>query len=327
MSSLASPVGLTDLFKCLGDPSRLRILRALGQAELGVGELADVLGLAQSSVSRHLQQLRTAGLVQDRREGASSLYRLPERPRGEHASVLWPTVREWLDQLPEAPGDARRLSAVLAVRRKRSSDLFEQLAPHWDGIRQAQHGDDLRTRALLELVPSELTVLDVGTGTGFMLLGVAPRVRAFIGVDASEAMLARARENLAAAGHPGADLRLGSMEDLPVEEASVDVVLGNMVLHHAEAPGRALAEFVRVLRPGGRVVLTDLARHELDWTREELGDAWPGFEPDELMGRLTEAGLLGVRVEPVGTCTLARSGRREGHVVDVLLATGQKRPV
>jgi ArsR family transcriptional regulator len=137
-------------------------------------------------------------------------------------------------------------------------------------------------------------------------------------------MLERARQKLRAAGLGDADLRAGAMESLPVGDAEVDVVLANMALHHAEAPGDALAEMARVLRTGGRVVLTDLARHGLDWTREELGDAWPGFAPDELERRLAEAGFVEVSVEAVGTCTLRRRGAGEGHVVDVLLATGTK---
>ena len=115
------------------------------------------------------------------------------------------------------------------------------------------------------------------------------------------------------------------MEALPLEDASVDVVLANMALHHAEAPGEALAEMARVLAPGGRVVLTDLARHGLDWTREELGDAWPGFEPAELERRLAEAGFDEVSVQALGTCTLERRGTRERHLVDVLLASGTRR--
>jgi SAM-dependent methyltransferase len=153
-----------------------------------------------------------------------------------------------------------------------------------------------------------------------MLLGVAARVARCIGVDASSAMLEKARENLEAAGLD-ADLRQGEMEDLPVEAASVDVVLANMALHHSRSPGGAVAEMARVLRPGGRVVLTDLARHGHDWTRAELADEWPGFTPAELAGWMTAARLEGGAVKTVGTCTLTRPGTKKGHAVDVLMAT------
>jgi ArsR family transcriptional regulator len=323
---LSTTAALPELFKSLADPSRLRILHVLSRAELGVGELAEVLGLAQSGVSRHLVVLKGAGLVEDRRQGTSNLFRLRQAPSEQRARELWPVVRGWLDDLPEAPADDARLKEVLGARRRSSREFFDRVAPHWDDIRSAQYGDGLRMRALLELIPAELTVLDVGTGTGFMLEGVARRVRRAIGVDAAPAMLEQARENLRAAGLlDRVELRQGEMEALPLDEACVDVVLANMALHHAEAPGEALAEMARVLRPGGRVVLTDLARHGLDWTREELGDAWPGFEPAELERRLVEAGFDEVSVQSVGTCTLERRGTRERHLVDVLLASGTRR--
>ena len=315
---------LPDLFKSLADPTRLRLLAVLRGEELSVGELAEVLAMAQSGISRHLSVLRTAGLVDDRRDGTSSLYRVPERHDDDRASAIWPVVERWLEELPEAAGDARRLERTLASRGSRSLAYFEEVAPHWDGMRAAQYGEDLRNLTLLELLPRGVTVLDVGTGTGFMLQGVAPRVDRFIGVDASSAMLDRARENLAAAGFPEPDLRLGTMDDLPVETATVDVVLANMVLHHAPSPGAALEEMARVLRPGGRVVLTDLARHELEWTRDELADEWPGFLPRDLADGLKAAGLDDVAVRPIGTCTLTRSRPRERHSVDVLLATGRR---
>jgi ubiquinone/menaquinone biosynthesis C-methylase UbiE len=292
---------------------------------LGVGELAEVLGLAQSGVSRHLGVLKSSGLVADRRQGSSNLYRLCEAPTGERARELWPVVRSWLDELPEAPADDARLGSVLAARRRDAQEYFQRVAPHWDGIRSAQYGDELRVRALLELLPKDLVVLDVGTGTGFMLEGVARRVDRCIGVDSSPAMLEQARANLESAGLlGGVELRQGDMESLPVADGEVDVVLANMALHHAEAPDEALAEMARVLSPGGRVVLTDLAHHGLDWTREELADAWPGFEPAALGRRMEAAGFESVRVETIGTCTLERQGSRERHLVEVLLATANR---
>ena len=117
------------------------------------------------------------------------------------------------------------------------------------------------------------------------------------------------------------DLRLGGMESLPVESESVDVVLANMALHHAPQPVVALTEMKRVIRPGGRLVLTDLARHELEWTREELADEWPGFSQEELAGLLGQAGLTEINVRPMGTCNLARPGTRDASTVEVLLAT------
>ena len=323
MTAGTLPSTLPSLFRSLGDPTRLRILRALQGAELSVGELAEVLELAQSGVSRHLAVLKAAGLVADRREATSSFYSVADDADQGQAGAIWPVVRASLAQLPHAKGDSSRRAGVLASRRARSEAYFQSVAPHWDSIRSAQHGDELRHLALLELVPRDLTVLDVGTGTGFMLLGIAQRVARVVGVDRSQAMLDQAAANLAAAGMRNVHLRQGEMEALPVEDASVDVVLANMALHHALEPRRAIVEMARVLRPGGRVVLTDLARHDLDWTREELADEWPGFAAEELLGHLRAARLRQSSVRPIGTCTLTRAGR-ERHAVDVLLASAVK---
>ena len=159
-----STATLPDLFRTLSDTTRLRILRALSAAELSVGEIAEILGAAQSGVSRHLAALKAAGLVADRREGTSSFYRIEADPSDERAAALWPALRDWLAGLSHAGVDESRTRKILAARRSR--DFFQDVAPHWDSMRAAQYGEDLRNLALLELIPRGMTVLDVGTGTG-----------------------------------------------------------------------------------------------------------------------------------------------------------------
>ena len=281
-----------------------------------MGELAEVLAMAQSGISRHLAALKAAGLVQDRKEGTSNLFSLLESSEDVRAQALMPLVSQWLSELPEAEADRGRLGQVLAARRSHAVAFFQDVAPHWDGIRAAQHGEDLRDLALLELLPRNLSVLDVGTGHGLhaarrRLKGRSLHRRRSLGRHARTSP----RETCGSLGIRRADLREGSMESLPVGSEDVDVVLGNMVLHHAEIPSQALEEMARVLRPGGRIVLTDLARHDLDWTREELADVWPGFEPRVLQQQLEEAGFDDVRVRRTGSCTLSRRGTKERHDV------------
>jgi ArsR family transcriptional regulator len=108
----------------------------------------------------------------------------------------------------------------------------------------------------------------------------------------------------------------GELEKLPLKDASVDVALLSQALHHAAEPAHALAEAVRVVRPGGRVLLLDLRRHEEAWVRDRLGDKWLGFEDDELKRLLETAGLRDVRVT-IGA-------RRARDPFTVLIASGVK---
>jgi len=115
-----------------------------------------------------------------------------------------------------------------------------------------------------------------------------------VGVDHSPAMLAEARSKIAAQSVGSIDLRLGEMAHLPLSDRSVDVVIANMVLHHAADPLAVLAEARRVLALKGILLLADLARHEREVARDQLADQWLGFEEDELRDWLNSAGFMHV---------------------------------
>jgi ArsR family transcriptional regulator len=146
-------------------------------------------------------------------------------------------------------------------------------------------------RRLLGLVPSGVTVLEIGTGTGGLLIELGGRAEQVIGVDHSPAMLEEAQRRLARNGVNGIELRLGEMTHLPLPDASVGCVVANMVLHHAANPAAVLAEVRRVLAPGGVLLLADLARHEREAAREQLADQWLGFEETELGSWLAASGF------------------------------------
>src|SRR5690606_35441204 len=108
----------------------------------------------------------------------------------------------------------------------------------------------------------------------------------------------------------------GDLERLPIRDASVDVALLSQALHHAKDPARAIAEAVRSVVPGGRVLVLDLREHDETWVRERLGDRWTGFSDKELQRLLEGGGLTDVRVN-VGA-------RRRGDPFTVLIASGVK---
>lgn len=176
-----------------------------------------------------------------------------------------------------------------------SKTYFAQVAEDWDEMRSGYFTVEMRDAAIAraELSSGDI-VADVGTGTGFVIQGLALRVAKVYGFDESPEMLAVARHNLAAFGN--VELRETQGNRLPLPDGSLDAVFGNMYLHHAPDPAAAIAEMARVLRPGGRLVLTDLDTHDQAWMREEMADRWLRFDRDDVRDWYAAAGLSDVDV-------------------------------
>ncbi len=170
--------------------------------------------------------------------------------------------------------------------------FFERVATDWDTMRLAYY-DERVIEKMSEVsgVDEGMTVADVGTGTGFVAAGVAPRVKWVVGIDNAPAMLEVARDNLRALGASNVDLVVGDIAKLPLEDGSVDAAFANMVLHHAQDPGAMLREMARVVRPGGTVAITDEVEHPYVWMRDEHADVWLGFEPEQVERLFSSAGL------------------------------------
>ncbi len=183
--------------------------------------------------------------------------------------------------------------------------FFERVASDWDTMRLAYYDERVidRLAALAGIDESSgaaMTVADVGTGTGFVAAGLAPRVDRVIGVDGSPAMLARAGENLAELGVANVDLRDGDVAELPLPDDCVDAAVANMVLHHATDPAAMLAEMARVVRPGGAVAICDEMEHTYAWMHEEHGDVWLGFTDQQVAEFFAAAGLGVPSIESLG---------------------------
>lgn len=180
-------------------------------------------------------------------------------------------------------------------------EFFERVAGDWDTMRLAYYDERVIDKmATVSGLDTTMTVADVGTGTGFVAAGVAPRVKRVVAVDNAPAMLDVARENLLALDISNVDLVVGDVARLPMEDGSVDAAFANMVLHHAEEPASMLREMARVTKPGGVVAIVDEVEHPYAWMREEHADVWLGFEKGQVEGFFREAGLTGFGYESLG---------------------------
>ena len=189
---------MSDIFvrlSVLAEPTRARLLRILECEELGVGELANVVQLPQSTVSRHLKVLHNDGWLDRRKDGTASLFRIAlDLPEG--AGSLWPVVRGQAQAL-FADEDDHRLRAVIAARHVDSATWFGRMAEHWDGVRTELFGTDFTSATLLSLLPPHWTVLDLGCGTGAAVAELANVVRHVIGIDREQTMLEAAARRCA----------------------------------------------------------------------------------------------------------------------------------
>lgn len=288
-TSAAPETGVLDRMATLCDPIRCRALELLEGHELTVSELTTVLQLPQSTVSRHLKVLADDGWLVARRDGTHRRYSARALSPGDTASRLWDLVRGDLAGHPAAREDRRRLESVLARRRGRSKEFFASAAGAWAELRRQLFGHRFDLEALLGLLDETWVVGDLGAGDGQLSRTLAPYVARVIAVDDSPEMLDAAARRLA--GTENVELRHGQLEDLPIDDAALDVAALALVLHHLPDPEAVIREAARSLRPGGKLLIVDMAMHDRDEYRREMGHVWLGFEPEQIASWAAAAGL------------------------------------
>lgn len=299
----AHPPILDDL-TALADITRGRLLLLLEAQELTVSELCSVLQLPQSTVSRHLKALADSNWVTSRAEGTSRLYSMAAGNRQGAARRLWLLVREQVADSRAASQDHRRLQTVLAARRSRSQEFFSSAAGQWDRLRDELFGAHVHLQAACGLLDPDWVVGDLGCGTGAMTAALAPFVSRVIAVDNSAAMLAAAKRRLA--GCQAVDFRRGDLEGLPIGDAELDAAVLTLVLPYLPEPSRALLDVARVLKPGGRVLITDLLPHDREGYRQQLGHQWLGFSDAQMTSWLTTAGFTDIRLHALPSAPEAK---------------------
>ncbi|QSR85398.1 class I SAM-dependent methyltransferase [Methylacidimicrobium sp. B4] len=187
-----------------------------------------------------------------------------------------------------------------------SARYFEEVAAEWDTLRKGFFRDAVREKALdLAKVQAGERAADIGAGTGFLTEALLKRGLEVVAVDRSPAMLAELTRKFG--GRSGFRCMPGETDALPLEASAVDCCFANMVLHHVESPEAMIRELFRILKPGGRAVLTDFERHGFDFFLSEYYDRWPGFPPPEVASLFREAGFATVEAGPLGEVCQAES--------------------
>ncbi len=300
--------------RALSDPTRLRLLRLLREEELSVAELQGIFGLAQSRVSASLAQLKREGLVADRRVGKNIFYSATV----DGDSPLVALLEAGCAEIPEAASDLEALRLTLRKRKDRAAEYFDRLAGKFGRTYVPGRSWQALAHGLLRLLPRDVVIADLGAGEGTLAQLLARRVRRVIAIDNSEKMVefgsAVARDN----GFENLEYRLGDIEAPPIGDGEVDVALFSQALHHAARPGAAVAEAHRILKPGGQVVILDLASHSYEQARELYAHQWLGFSEVEMHGMLTGAGFTDVELSVVAR-------EKEAPHFQTVLATAVRR--
>ena len=309
---------LLQAMRLSAEPTRLRILLLLEQEELSVAELQEILATGQSTISTHLSQLKQGQLVEDRRTGKSTLYRLRAHAgeAGTRLAELMHVLRQAAAELPEARDDAAALQLALRKRQEKVRAYFDRMAGKFGRQYVPGRSWQALTEMSLALLPP-MVIADLGAGEGSVAQLLARRAKLVIAVDNSDKMVEFGTGLAGKHQLNNLEYRQGDLEALPIDDASVDLALFSQSLHHAQHPPRAVAEAFRILRPGGRIAVLDLQRHHFEQARELYADVWLGFTRVELMSFLTDGGFTQVETSVVHR-------EEEAPHFETLLATAGK---
>jgi ArsR family transcriptional regulator len=273
------------------------MIALLERDELSVNELQQITRMGQSRISTHLGQLQDTGLIESRREGKRTFYKLHPQA-DELAREFIALARRGAKELPEYAADQVNLKRILARRQNQAQVYFDQIAGRFDRSYGPGRSWQAFGQMLLRILPP-LVIADLGAGEGLLSELLARRAKKVIAVDNSEKIVAFGADKARKNGLKNLEFRLGDLEEPPLDAQSVDLVILSQALHHAKDPAQAISAAARILRPGGQLMILDLLEHKFEQARELYGDTWLGFAESDLHRWLEAAGFKKIEVSVV----------------------------
>ncbi|MEH6568449.1 MAG: metalloregulator ArsR/SmtB family transcription factor [Halioglobus sp.] len=287
---------LAGFCKASADQLRLQVLRVLRNESFGVSELCSIFDIRQPAMSHHLKVLASAGLVATRREGNSIFYRRGSPASQSDLKDLHNHLFETVDRIALPPVVKERVGSLYQQRKENSRSFFRGNAHKFreqqDLIASYEQYADTVGQVLKEALPVQRHVaLEIGPGDGSFLKELSPRFDRVIALDNAAEMLAKAEKLASEKGLGNIHFIHGDTTSEALDGLQADCVVINMVLHHIPSPADIFQDVASCLAPGGIVVVTDLCSHDQVWARENCGDLWLGFEPEDLSRWAEQANL------------------------------------
>ncbi|WP_339781335.1 metalloregulator ArsR/SmtB family transcription factor [uncultured Marinobacter sp.] len=302
LSAHANPISSVDvlapIFKASGDPLRLEILRVLRRDTFGVLELSQLFDMRQSGMSHHLKVMHKAGLVEPQREGNAIFYRRPLHLDNDKPTDL--TICQIFEAVDRAPLPVHLQEKIESIRNQRADQSQAFFSRHSEQFREQQEliaAFDLYAVPVADMIRKRTrksqwqTALEIGPGEGGFLPVLSELSEHVVALDNSRDMLAKAARTCIDERLDNVDLIEGVTDTLLARGDAFDLVVANMVLHHVPSPADIFLDAAALMNNGGCLVVSDLCRHDQNWAKDNCGDLWLGFEPEELTAWAVAAGL------------------------------------
>ena len=283
-----------DILKLFSDKTRLRILHLLRRSELSVGEMQEILAMEQSRISTQLAKIGGALLLQ-RSEGKKNFYSIREDITAETKTLLDATLRATAADA-DVQNDETNRAQIIEKRTSAAQEYFDAIARSGADAYVPGRSDGGVIEMLVALLPP-LVIADLGSGRGFISLRLAPAAKKIFCIDNSKETISEGKKFMQRHGVENVEFILSDIQQVKLPDASADVALLSQSLHHASSPANALAEALRILKPGGKIIILDLNKHGYEKARELYSDRWLGFPETQIRVWLEELGFKNVRVQ------------------------------